>query len=419
MTTHKLEKLYTLKQISVLKRSREKDWFMMINHGAVRAGKTVIDNDLFLFELKRAKEQAKKDGNDPMYILGATSAGTLQTNILKELTSKYGIEFKFDRFGNFTLFGVYVVTTFTGSIAGLRSIRGMTSYGAYINEATLANKEVFDEIIKRCSGTGARIICDTNPDHPNHWLKKDYIDKTDGERIIANHFTLFDNNFLNQRYIDNLINSTPSGVFTERGIYGRWTSGEGAVYRDFNADKHYITKEQLPINLTYFCGVDWGYEHWGSIVVMAEALDGKVYLVEEHAAQHEEIDYWVNVARGITERYGRRIPFYADSARPEHVARFVREGIKAQNANKSVLSGIEEVAKLFKLGKLFVLRSAVSKFNDEIYQYVWNKKTGEPVKENDDVLDAVRYAIYSRSIVKNRKTGTTDQKLRTAKRLFG
>ena len=113
----------------------------MINHGAVRAGKTVVDNDLFLFELKRAKEQAKKDGNDPMYILGATFAGTLQTNILKELTSKYGIEFKFDRFGNFTLFGVYVVTTFTGSIAGLKSIRGMTAYGAYVNEATLANEE--------------------------------------------------------------------------------------------------------------------------------------------------------------------------------------------------------------------------------------------------------------------------------------
>ena len=390
---------------------------MMINHGAVRAGKTVVDNDLFLFELKRAKEQAKKDGNDPMYILGATSAGTLQTNILKELTSKYGIEFKFDRFGNFTLFGVYVVTTFTGSIAGLRSIRGMTSYGAYVNEATLANKEVFDEIVKRCSGQGARIILDTNPDHPNHWLKKDYIDKADNKRIVSNHFTLFDNNFLNKRYVDNLINSTPSGVFTERGIYGRWTSGEGAVYVDFDEKKHYV--DELPEIKTFFCGVDWGYEHWGSIVVMGEDENDNTYLIEEHAAQHEEIDYWVKAAKGIQDRYGVHIPFYADSARPEHVARFVREGIRAQNANKSVLSGIEEVAKLFKQGNLFVLRSGVAKFNDEIYQYVWNKKTGEPVKENDDVLDAVRYAIYSRSIVKNRKMGTTDQKLRTAKRLFG
>lgn len=390
-----LSVLYTEKQQAILKRSREKDWFMMVNHGAVRAGKTVLDNDLFLLELIRARDNAKKDGNDPMYILGATSAGTLQTNILKELSSKYSIEFKFDRYGNFELFDVYVVTTFTGSVAGLKAIRGMTAYGAYINEATLANKEVFDEIVKRCSGQGARIILDTNPDHPNHWLKKDYIDKADGEKIVTNHFTVFDNNFLNERYVENLINATPSGVFTERGIYGRWTSGEGAVYTDFDQAKHYITKENLPDSLTYYCGVDWGYEHWGSIVVMGETQDGKVCLVEEHAAQHEEIDYWVTIAKDIQKRYGQRIPFYADSARPEHVARFVREGLKTQNANKAVLSGIEEVAKLFKADKLFVLETAVSKFKDEIYQYVWNKKTGEPVKENDDVLDAIRYAIYT------------------------
>ena len=31
-----LDNLYTKKQQKILKRSREKDWFMMINHGAVR-----------------------------------------------------------------------------------------------------------------------------------------------------------------------------------------------------------------------------------------------------------------------------------------------------------------------------------------------------------------------------------------------
>ena len=356
----------------------------------------MLDNDLFLFELKRAKKNAEKENVDnPMFILGATSAGTLQTNVIREIEDKYHLDIKFDRYGNFSLLGVYVVTTFTGSIAGLRAIRGMTSYGAYINEATLANKEVFDEIVKRCSGEGARIILDTNPDHPNHWLKVDYIDKADDDKIIANHFTIFDNNFLNKRYVDNLINSTPTGVFTERGIYGRWTSGEGAVYTDFDSEKHYITKDEVPEGLTYFCGVDWGYEHWGSIVVLGESPTGTMYLVEEHAAQHEEIDYWVEVAKDITDRYGKRIPFYADSARPEHVARFSRERLKTFNAKKSVLSGIEEVAKLFKRNEIYIVESEVEKFKNEIYQYVWNKKTGEPVKEHDDVLDAIRYAIYS------------------------
>lgn len=367
---------------------------MMLNHGAVRAGKTIIDNDLFLFELKRAKKQAELDGNDPMYILGATSAGTLQTNILKELTSKYGIEFKFDRFGNFTLFGVYVVTTFTATIAGLKSIRGMTSYGAYINEATLANKEVFDEIIKRCSGNGARIIVDTNPDHPNHWLKKDYIDPADGERIVTNHFTLFDNNFLNDRYVENLIATTPSGVFTERGIYGRWVSGEGAVYKDFDEKKHVI--DEVPEGITeIYCGVDWGYQHYGTIVVIGEDDQGNTYLIDEIAAQHKEIDWWVDKALNIQERYGKKTPFYCDSARPEYVNRFEEEGLNASNADKAVLSGIEEVAKRIKTNTFKVVKGNAERFFEEIYQYIWNDKSGMPVKENDDVLDAIRYAIYT------------------------
>lgn len=98
----------------------------------------------------------------------------------------------------------------------------MTSYGAYINEVTLI-KAVFDEIIKRCSGRGSRIICDTNPDNPNHWLKVDYIDKArteDGNKIVEYQFNIFDNPFLDPDYVANLIATTPKGMFTDRGIYG-------------------------------------------------------------------------------------------------------------------------------------------------------------------------------------------------------
>lgn len=409
---------FTDKQLEILKRSNREDWYMMINHGAVRAGKTKLDNTLFLKELIRVKQNALRDGVErPMYILGAVSSGTLQTNILREISDDYGHEFKFDRHGNFTLFGVYIVTTFTGSIAGLKAIRGMTSYGAYINEATLANKEVFDEIIKRCSGYGARIICDTNPDHPKHWLKVNYIDKADGKRIVANHFTIYDNSFLNKRYVDNLVNATPSGVFFERGIYGRWVIGEGAVYRDFKEDA-YISSDNVPYDkiTKYYAGVDWGYGHYGAIVVLGKTPDGDVFLIEEHAKQYKEIDYWVDIALGIKERYGN-IVFYCDSARPEHIARFYNERIKAISANKSVISGIEQVAKLMKMNKLFIVSDKVSKFKDEVYQYVWNERSGEPEKHDDDVLDALRYAIYSEEVMTKPKQDVAN-KIRDVRRLL-
>jgi len=392
-----LNDLYTDKQAQIYKRTRQEDWFILINHGAVRAGKTQLDNDLFLNELIRVKELAAKEGVDePMYILGGVSSGTLETNVLQEITNKYGIEFKFDKYNNFKLFGVKVIQTATGTIAGLKSIRGMTAYGAYINEASLANKQVFDEIIKRCSGAGARVICDTNPDHPEHWLKKDYIDNP-SENVLSFHFTLKDNTFLSERYIRNLIETTPSGMFTDRGIFGLWTIGEGAIYSDFDEKIHVIDEDDVPWKTItkYYAGVDWGYEHWGSIVVIGETDDGIKYLVREYATQHKDIDYWVSIAKEVIAEFGSKIPFYCDSARPEHVNRFVDEGFYAYNANKAVLSGIEMVAKGYKQNKFYIVRNRTKRFLDEVYQYVWNSKTGEPIKQHDDVQDAVRYAIYS------------------------
>lgn len=44
---NKLKSLYTDKQIEILKQTQKRDWFMLINHGAKRTGKTILNNDLF------------------------------------------------------------------------------------------------------------------------------------------------------------------------------------------------------------------------------------------------------------------------------------------------------------------------------------------------------------------------------------
>lgn len=390
--------LYTSKQIDVMKTVLQRnDWRLLINYGAVRSGKTVIDNDIFLMELRRIRAVANKlDIDEPMYILAGYSSKSLQNNVLQELANKYGIDFKFDKHGSFKLFGVKVVQTFTGSIAGLGAIRGMTSFGAYVNEASLANEAVFNEILDRCSAPDARIICDTNPDVPTHYLKKNYIDNNDPKAgIVSYHFTIDDNTFLPKKYIERKKAGTPSGMFYDRSILGLWVSGEGMVYKDFNKDTMIIPRDKLPNDLKYYVGVDWGYEHKGTIVVLGDDKNGNTYLVEEHTKQYKEIDYWVSVAKDIQKRYGKRVKFWADSARPEHVSRFKREFIDCFNAKKSVISGIESVAKLIKTGHFFVVEESIESFLDEVYQYVWDEKSGLPVKANDDVMDAIRYAIYN------------------------
>lgn len=390
-----LSKAYTPKQIEILRACRNTDWFLLINHGAKRSGKTQLDNDIFLQELIRVRKTADKLGIDtPQYILAGYSMGNIQDNILTELSNKYGFQFKFDKFNNFTLFGVKIVQTSHGNISGLGRIRGMTAFGAYINEASLANQEVFDEIKARCSGPGARIIADTNPDHPEHWLLKDYI-KSTAAGIMNFHFCLDDNTFLDERYIKNIKESTPKGMFYDRGINGAWVSGEGVVYPDFDQNVHVITPLQAKqiIFDRVFCGVDWGWEHWGAIVVVG-VKGSSYYIVEEHAAQHKYIKDWITVAKDIIRCYGN-VPFYCDPARPEHIAAFQNAGINAYMGNNRVLSGIEAIATLMTNKQFFIVYSQCPRFREEIYKYIWKKNTGEPLKENDDVLCAIRYGIYS------------------------
>ena len=390
-----LSNVYSPKQIEVLKACRSSDWFMLINHGAKRSGKTQVDNDLFIQELIRVRGIANKLGIDtPQYILAGYSLGNIQDNILTELSNKYGFEFRFDKYNNFTLFGVKVVQTSHGSIGGLGRIRGMTSFGAYINEASLANQEVFDEIKARCSGPGARIIADTNPDHPEHWLLKDYI-KSEAGGIISFHFQLDDNTFLDERYVREIKDTTPKGMFYDRGIRGLWVSGDGVVYPEFDRNVHVISPEQAKRMIfdRFLAGVDWGWEHFGAIVVIG--MRGDVYyVIEEHAAKHKYIGEWINVAKDMIRRYGN-IPFYCDPARTEHISAFQNAGIRAYLANNRVLSGIEEVATLMTKKKFFIVYEQCPRFREEIFKYVWKKNTGEPLKENDDVLCAIRYGIHS------------------------
>ena len=143
----------------------------------------------------------------------------------------------------------------------------------------------------------------------------------------------------------------------------------------------------------YIAGVDWGYEHTGVIQVWG-VKDEDYYLIEERAKRHAEIDYWVEVAKDVVDRYGD-IPFWADSARPEHVARFANEDIDVRNADKRILKGIEDVAKLIKADKLHVVREDAPEFETEIFAYVWDEKKGVPVKDNDHAMDTMRYVIHN------------------------
>lgn len=393
-----LSAVLTPKQQTVLQSYLHDDWRVLILSGAVRAGKTYISDWIFLLELRRvARLAAKRNDPHPIAILAGYSSNSIYTNVIASIEKEFGIELKTDRHGHYHLFGIDIVPVYTGNKRGVGGIRGATAYSAYIDEGSLADQSVFQEILQRCSVEGSRIIVTTNPGSPIHYLKTDYIDKASdpNARIKSLNFTIDENTFLSREYVDSLKAQTPKGMFTDRAIYGLWVSADGLVYQDFDKNKMLIDK--APDGLHYYCGVDWGFAegHNGVICLFGDDDQGNTYLLEEHTAIHRYIDYWVEVAQDIQRRCGYNVPFWCDSARPEYVSAFQRAGISARNANKSVLPGIESVAKLMTTGNFFAVKNRLHEFLPEIYQYIWDERTGEPVKKNDDLMDAMRYAIYN------------------------
>ena len=386
----------TNKQKEVIECIKNDNPKILICSGAKRAGKTWILIYAFIAHI------AKYENKGYSFILGGTNQASIRRNVLNDLEDILGYELKLTKDNHFKLFGnkVYV---FDGANAdSYKKMRGFTSYGAFLNEATTLHDSFVKEAISRCSGEGARIYMDTNPENPTHTVKTDYVDK-DGQKlsngqlnIKAFNFTLYDNTFLNKEYIESIEASTPTGMFYDRDILGIWVASEGVVYTDFNKDIHYIKEADIKgVQFKkYFAGVDFGWEHFGSMVVVGLGLDDKYYLLKEYAYQHKDIEYWVNIAKDIIKEYGN-INFYCDYARPDYINRLRVNGIRALNGRKEVIEGISTIATLFKTNKLLVLEDKVNLFKKEIYNYVWAKGKDEPIKQNDDVLDSLRYAIYT------------------------
>lgn len=393
----KLKKIYNPKQILALK----SDARILVLHGAKRAGKTYILILCFLLLVKKHRDKKVK------FIIGGASLATIQSNVLDDMSVILGYDIKLNKHNNFELFGNTILVRPGMTSDSWKTVRGFTAYGALLNEGTALHDKYIKEVISRCSGEGARILIDTNPENPSHTVKTDYVDKSgqildNGKlNIEAIHFSLDDNIFLDKEYIESIKLATPSGMFYDRDILGLWVNAQGVIYRDFNERINVVDEIPQDENIIeYIGGIDWGFEHFGSIVVTAYTDKGNYYVLEEITKQHRYVEeYWIPKLTELSEKY-RGIIFFCDSARPEYYNQCIDNNLEVFNADKTVVAGIETVSSLFKLNKLRLIRSGLDRMLFEISNYVWADKVGkeEPTKINDDSLDALRYAIYTHQV---------------------
>ena len=251
----------------------------------------------------------------------------------------------------------------------------------FINEANLIRKTLFDQLAMRTTG---KIFLDWNPADFVSWVYE-VSDNPNNKRIHSTYLHNLGN--LSQMQIDIIegYKNLPDDFMWK--VYGL---GERGAAKEIIYTQWQITDE-LPEGGDIFYGLDFGYVHPLALVKICH-YQGANYvkqLIYKSGLTPSEI------SREVKDHISDRKPVYCDAAEPKSIEELYRSGINAQAANKEVWAGILKV----KSYPLFVHKDSKDIIR-ELQSYKWRKDKNdnvidEPVKENDDGLDAMRYAIFT------------------------
>lgn len=211
------------------------------------------------------------------------------------------------------------------------------------------------------------------------------------------HFTSYDNPYLPAQELERIKQEYSEDRFDQE-IMGEFRKREGLVYKEFNRDQHII--QDLPEDLEVLYklgGVDWGHTHPAAVITILKDYSGNYFISDEYhkSGNTEEDIIDVIVSKGFHK-------VYADPENASGIEGLKRRHVNVRPVNKikgSVVSGISKVQDILKQNKLKVLSSCTNVIQEfESYSYPDDKgkiANENPLKENDDAMDAIRYVIMS------------------------
>jgi phage terminase large subunit len=197
---------------------------------------------------------------------------------------------------------------------------------------------------------------------------------------------------------------------------------EGVIYEQWDVARHLIDPFPIPLSWQRFRAVDFGFTHPFVCQWWAIDGDGRMYLYREihhtkrtvkvHAEQIKAVERWADKdAEGKSLREPIAMAICDHDA--EDRATLAENGIRTMPAQKAVSVGIQRVQERLKVAgdgkpRLFILRGALVETDrdmealkkplnteQEFDGYIWsdNVRREEPVKIDDDGMDALRYAV--------------------------
>lgn len=394
--------------------------------GAVRSGKTYAD---YFTIPKRIRARIGKPGLS--FIFGVSKA-TIERNILEPMRVIWGPELVGDiKMDNTAyLFGDTVYCLGCEKVSQVAKIRGASIKYAYGDEVAEWNPEVFELIKSRLDKEYSCFDGALNPEGPNHWLKA-FLD-SDAD-IYNQHYTIFDNPFLPQEFIENLCKEYEGTVYYDRYIKGLWALAEGVIYPMYQDALFTEMPCKMPEFERLCLSIDYGTQNafaallWGKFKGIWYAYKGYYYSGRKTGVQKTDTEYLVDLEKTFNDeitRYRsakeangknaymttmpRKIETIIDPSAASFIALLEKQDwCSVQKAKNDVLDGIRDTAVAMKTGKIKVY-SAIKEWQNEVKGYVWDEKAGEkgdeqPLKINDHYMDATRYFVYTKEIAKVRR----------------
>lgn len=389
--------------------------------GAVRSGKSYLQITYVI----PSRLIERKGRRGLRVILGATRSN-IERNILQPMRDIYGdsVATEINSKNYCKILGEKVYCIGADNIRQVSKIRGSEIAYCAIDEATDLNQEVFEMLKSRLSLPWSCCDGTTNPASPNHWFKSFLDSAGQGVDIYCQNYTIYDNPFLPEEYVKALEAEYAGGVWFDRYILGKWTLAEGLVYPNYHLalyeEEFNSPAEEYVISLDYgtsnpFAALLW--EKRGAVWYAPQELyysgrdtgvqktDNEYLTMLENFAQPileycwvEEMDPWL----GQTVRRFHKVPVIVDPSAASFIALLKQSKfLKPVSANNDRINGIRETSTAIATDKIKVHRRCKN-FIKEAQSYVWDEKadTDVPVKEFDHLMDAMRYFVKTKRIVK-------------------
>ena len=250
----------------------------------------------------------------------------------------------------------------------------------FVNEANLISKALFDQLLIRTTGQS---FLDWNPADFISWVYE-VADNPKNKRIHSTYLNNISN--LSESQVRNIeqYKDLPDDFMWK--VYGLGERGKAKeiIYTQW---KQYDEVAEGDV----FYGLDFGYVHPAALVKVTH-YEGQNYF--------EEIVYQSgltlsDLSRLIKEKLPERATIYADAAEPKSIEELYRQGFNIKPAQKDVWAGIVKM-KSYPIN----LHYNSKNLRREFMSYKWKKDKNdnvieEPVKANDDLMDACRYAVFT------------------------